>query len=51
MLTGVPPLQEAGVKKMLLIWKGTRVGAACAGGLGVSFQGFLAENFVLQREK
>ena len=51
MLTGVPPLQEAGVKKMLLIWKGTRVGVACAGGLGVSFQGFLAENFVLQREK
>ena len=27
-----------------------RVGAACVGGLAVSFQGFLAENFVLQRK-
>lgn len=51
MLAGVPPLQEAGVKTVLPVWKGTQVGAACAGGLGVSFQGFLAENFVLQREK
>lgn len=51
MLIRVLPRQEARVTNVLPFWRGKGMGQLVLEAWGLSFQGILAEKFILHREK